>query len=81
LHATIVDLRPLTAGKDSAGSVNIPQMRARCRLTATGAGRLCPDGTGSAAPGCMRQITPSPVFPFQAALKVTGAGNGILDHE
>ena len=56
-------------------------MRARCRLTATGAGRLCPDGTGPAAPGCMRQITPSPVFPFQAALKVTGAGNGILDHE
>jgi hypothetical protein len=50
-------------------------MRAWCGLTPP-AGRLCPDGTGPAAPDCIRQITPSPALPLQAALKATRAGNG-----
>jgi len=50
-------------------------MRAWRGLTATGADRLRPDGTGPAAPDCMRADHASPVFPLQVALKATRAGN------
>jgi len=58
--------------------VKIPPGPLTFRKCAPGAGwpppvgRLCPDGTGPAAPDCMQQITPSPVFPLQAALKAQG---------